>query len=110
MDFWNRMATTADRWNVLRHPFYVKWSAGDLTAEELSLYAGQYSHAVSALASASRHAAEIASPELAGELAEHAVEEEAHVALWAQFAECVGAQTPAAPLAETAECARLGDC
>jgi pyrroloquinoline-quinone synthase len=104
MDFWNRMASTADSWNVLRHPFYVKWSSGDLTADELSLYAGQYAHAVEALASASRHAAEVAPAAIAAELAEHAVEEEAHVELWTRFAACVGARAPATPLPETAEC------
>ena len=105
MDFWTRMATTADRWNVLRHPFYVRWSAGDLTAGELSLYAGQYAHAVSALAAASRHAADLSPAATAGELAEHAAEEQAHVELWTRFAQCVGAELPAAPLPETAECA-----
>ena len=39
--------------NVLEHPFYQRWSAGELSAEELDFYAGQYRHAVVALADAS---------------------------------------------------------
>jgi pyrroloquinoline-quinone synthase len=104
MDFWTRMATTADRWSVLRHPFYVRWSSGDLTADELALYAGQYAHAVLALACASRYAADVAPAAIAGELAEHAAEEQAHVQLWTHFAECVGAEAGARPLPETADC------
>jgi pyrroloquinoline-quinone synthase len=102
MEFWNRIDAVAGRWNVLRHPFYVRWSEGDLTREELALYAAQYAHAVEALAVATRHAARLA-PSPAAE--EHAAEEQAHVALWGEFATAVGA-APAEPLPETAACAR----
>jgi pyrroloquinoline-quinone synthase len=101
MDFWNRLDQVADRWNVLRHPFYVRWSAGELTREKLALYAGQYAHAVEALAAGTRRAAALA-PSATAE--EHAAEEEAHVALWSQFAGAVGAAT-AEPLPETSDCA-----
>ena len=97
-DFWSRLDDVADRWNVLRHPFYVRWSEGELTRDELALYAAQYAHAVGALAAGTRRLAE-----LAPEAARHAAEEEAHVALWDDFARAVGSE-PAAPLAETAEC------
>jgi pyrroloquinoline-quinone synthase len=106
VDFWNRIAATAERWNVLEHPFYVRWSAGELSREELSNYAGQYAHAVEALAAASRHAAQIAPPELAGELAAHAAEEEGHIELWSGFASAVDARPGAQPLPETAACAQ----
>jgi pyrroloquinoline-quinone synthase len=97
-DFWSRLDDVADRWNVLRHPFYVRWSEGTLTREELALYAAQYAHAVRALAAGTRLAATLAP---AGDA--HAAEEEAHVALWDDFARAVGSE-PAAPLAETADC------
>src|SRR5262245_15764885 len=45
------------RHDVLRHPFYRRWSAGELTRAELAHYAGQYRHAVVALARASAQAA-----------------------------------------------------
>ena len=35
MNFWDRLDEVAKRWNVLRHPFYVRWSEGTLTREEL---------------------------------------------------------------------------
>jgi pyrroloquinoline-quinone synthase len=101
MDFWTRLDKVADRFDVLRHPFYVRWSEGTLTRAELALYAGQYAHAVEALAAGTRHAAAL-DPSATAE--EHAVEEEAHIALWGEFASAVGA-APAEPLPETAECA-----
>lgn len=96
--FWSRLDDVADRWNVLRHPFYVRWSEGTLTRDELALYAAQYAHAVQALADGTRHAADLAPDARA-----HAAEEQAHVALWDDFSRAVGSE-PAAPLAETSEC------
>ena len=105
MEFWTRLEATADRWNVLRHPFYVRWSNGELSRDELSFYAGQYGHAVDALATATRHAADKADGDAALELDGHAAEEEAHIDLWAQFAAAVDGDTTAEPLPETAACA-----
>jgi pyrroloquinoline-quinone synthase len=102
MDFWNRLDHVADRWDVLRHPFYVRWSDGALTREELSLYSGQYAHAVKALAAATRQAADRLPSHTAEE---HAAEEEAHVELWERFADAVDSG-PADPLPETADCVR----
>src|SRR5256885_13158406 len=62
MDLWQRLDDVADRWNVLSHPFYQRWSEGELSSSELAFYAGQYAHAVDALAAAPRHAADDASP------------------------------------------------
>ena len=53
MDLWSRLADVQSRWNVLGHPFYTRWSRGELTRDELALYAGQYRYAVVALAGAS---------------------------------------------------------
>lgn len=94
MDFFDRLDAARERWNVLEHSFYLRWSAGELTREELSFYAGEYRHAVVALADTVRASGEH----------EHAAEEEAHVAVWDQFADAVGAATDAAPLPETEHC------
>ncbi|MGN6372878.1 MAG: iron-containing redox enzyme family protein [Solirubrobacteraceae bacterium] len=99
--------------NVLEHPFYQRWSAGTLTEQELDVYAGQYRHAVVALAEVSRRAAREAaahasSVEHAAGLERHAAEEAAHVALWDEFAEAVSvsaAREPDAPFEQTRECA-----
>jgi pyrroloquinoline-quinone synthase len=107
VDFWSRIASIAERWNVLQHSFYVRWSAGELERDELKLYAGQYAHAVRALAEASRHAADVAPADIAAELSEHAAEEEGHVDLWAGFAGAVGAAPDARPLEQTVACAQV---
>jgi len=104
MDFWQRLDVVADRWNVLSHPFYTRWSEGDLSSDELAFYSGQYARAVDALAAASRHAADVAPDDLAEELREHAAEEEVHRALWRGFAEAAGGDADADALPETLEC------
>src|SRR5665811_2204901 len=58
MDILARLDETRSATNVLEHPFYQRWSAGELSAEELECYAGEYRHAVVALASASELAAQ----------------------------------------------------
>ena len=75
---WERIEGSRERWNVLRHPFYKRWSAGELSADELARYSGQYRHAVEAIAELSESAAE-ALPQRP-ELRSHAAEEREHVA------------------------------
>jgi pyrroloquinoline-quinone synthase len=110
LTFFDRLEATLERWNVLEHPFYQRWSEGELTREELAVYAGQYRHAVTALADAAASAARAAEPELRAQLELHAGEEASHVELWDDFARATGgaADAPAAP--ETAACARAWAC
>jgi pyrroloquinoline-quinone synthase len=97
--------------NVLEHPFYQRWSAGELSADELVFYAGEYRHAVIALAQASERAAHAAEAPHAAGLSRHAQEETAHVALWEEFERALpgssGAtdEPDAEPLPETRACA-----
>jgi pyrroloquinoline-quinone synthase len=81
-----------ERWNVLEHPFYTRWEKGELTHEELARYAGEYRHAVVALARAARTARM------------HADEEASHIALWDDFATALGTEA-ADPLPQTRCCA-----
>jgi len=123
MDVLARLDQTRGTLSVLEHPFYQRWSAGELSASELSRYAGEYRHAVLALSRASSLAAGKAGPGHAAALAAHAEEEAAHVALWEQFARTAAAGAAAAgaaaagagaaadegraePLAETDACVR----
>jgi pyrroloquinoline-quinone synthase len=99
MDFFDRLEEARKRWNVLEHPFYTRWEKGELTSDELSYYAGQYRHAVVALAQTAAQAAD-ADPSAR----EHADDEEAHIELWDDFARAAGAATDSAPRAETQEC------
>jgi pyrroloquinoline quinone (PQQ) biosynthesis protein C len=80
-----------ERWNVLQHPFYVRWEQGELRHEELARYAGEYRHAVVALARAARTARL------------HADEEAEHISLWDDFASALGTE-PHEPLPETRCC------
>jgi pyrroloquinoline-quinone synthase len=109
MDIFDHLDEMRARVNVLEHPFYQRWSAGELTAEELDLYAGEYRHAVVALAEASQRAAEKAGPAHAAGLARHAAEEQSHIELWDDFAAAVGCgdslePSSQEPLSETREC------
>jgi len=93
--FFARADEVRDRWDVLRHPFYQRWSRGELAPSELAFYAGQYRHAVVALADAASHAGDD----------RHAEEERSHVALWDGFLRFAGGDADAAPMPETAACA-----
>jgi pyrroloquinoline-quinone synthase len=101
---WGRIERSRERWDVLRHPFYVRWSKGELTREELARYSGQYRHAVEAIATMSAAAAD-ALPDRP-ELRRHAAEELDHVRLWDGFVEASGGRISDGPTAETAECVR----
>jgi pyrroloquinoline-quinone synthase len=93
-----RLDDARRRRNILEHPFYTRWERGELTRSELSAYAGEYRHAVVALAGAAQAAAPLAGNE-------HADDERAHVALWDEFAGAVEADLERAPRPETRGCA-----
>jgi pyrroloquinoline-quinone synthase len=86
MDVLARLDRARSECSVLEHPFYERWSAGELSGEELACYAGEYRHAAVALAEASQAAAAKAGPAHASGLRCHAAEETAHVELWDDFA------------------------
>lgn len=104
MDFFARLDAIRERWNVLEHPFYQRWSNGELSRDELSFYAGEYRHAVVALADALDGAAATAEPAIKAHLTEHAAEERDHVDLWDDFARALDADLDRAPRAETEAC------
>jgi pyrroloquinoline-quinone synthase len=96
MDLCERIDEARERWNLLRHPFYTRWERGELTRDELGFYAGEYRHAVVALAETASAAGD----------AEHAREEAEHLALWDAFAAELDAPLDRRPTPETAACAR----
>jgi pyrroloquinoline-quinone synthase len=95
MDLFERIDAARERWNVLRHPFYTRWERGELTRDELAFYAGEYRHAVVALAGAAAASGD----------AQHAQEEAEHVALWDAFGGALDAPLDREPTPETATCA-----
>jgi pyrroloquinoline-quinone synthase len=109
MDVLGKLDQARGECSVLEHPFYKRWSAGELSAAELELYAGQYRYAVVALAEASEEAAAKAGSAHADELLRHAAEETAHVELWDDFARATGtaiAVDGSDALGETEACAQ----
>jgi pyrroloquinoline-quinone synthase len=92
VDLLARLDAARERWNLLEHPFYKRWSCGELSRNDLAYYAGQYRHAVVALAETAAKAD-----------AEHAHEEAEHISLWDDFADAMGS-APSEPSRETAEC------
>jgi pyrroloquinoline-quinone synthase len=103
-DVWQKIEAARARWNVLEHPFYQRWSAGELSREELAAYSGQYRHATAAIARLSASVAESAPDAERAELRRHAEQEADHIALWDGFVEAVGGEVAAAPTAETKRC------
>lgn len=86
----------ADR-RLLEHPFYRRWEAGELRADELAAYAAQYAHFEAALPAMLRAILKRLDPEspAAGLLRQNLADEEGvpqpHVALFAAFADGAGA-------------------
>ena len=95
MNLIDRIDEARTRWNVLDHPFYLRWERGELSREDLVYYAGEYRHAVVALADAAA----------VGGDSEHAAEEAAHIDLWDDFAAALEAPLDREPSTETRECA-----
>ena len=93
-----RLDDARRRRNILEHPFYTRWERGELERSELSAYAGEYRHAVTALAEAAEGAAPLAGTD-------HATEERAHIALWDDFAAALDADLDRRPRPETTRCA-----
>jgi pyrroloquinoline quinone (PQQ) biosynthesis protein C len=73
----------------------------------LGFYAGEYRHAVVALAQASDGVAAKAHPEHRAGLERHAAEERSHIALWDAFAlAAAGGESEREPSSETGRCAQ----
>jgi pyrroloquinoline-quinone synthase len=96
--------------SILKHPFYTRWQAGELTLDELKGYTCQYFHHVLAfpkyVSGTHANCDELADRQ---ELLENLREEEEgpnnHPELWLKFGEALGLQredmTDATPLPET---------
>ena len=95
MNLIERIDEARARWNVLDHPFYLRWERGELTRDELAFYAGEYRHAVVALADAAATAGDPA----------HAADEAEHVSLWDDFAAALAAPLGREPTPESRDCA-----
>ncbi|MFY9489232.1 MAG: iron-containing redox enzyme family protein [Solirubrobacterales bacterium] len=110
-DFWARLEEVRSRSNVLNHSFYQRWSAGELTIDELAYYAGEYDQAVRGLAEAVVSTSDATDDVAIREaLHVHAVEEASHIDLWKSFADAMGTPSDAlgnADRPESAECRKV---
>ena len=79
--------------SLLKHPFYVKWSAGELTMDDMKAYAKEYFHLakrVPAIVERVRDRAIERRPDMV-DVIEHNLEDETmHIELWKRFAMSVG--------------------
>ncbi|MBV9839777.1 MAG: hypothetical protein JO156_16795 [Solirubrobacterales bacterium] len=87
---WTEVRRRAERWRAVHHPFLQRWRAGELSWVELQAYASEHHHAVVALASASRHAAQLADGPLADSLWRRAADDAREIELWCDFAAATG--------------------
>ena len=94
--------------DLLTHPFYQAWSAGELRAEDLARYAEQYRFQVTALPELLRRARSLTGDaETESELSRNLDDEEgldrrrARARLWEAFGAAVGAVAEAIALPET---------
>ena len=102
----------ATRFNLLQHSFYTRWTAGELTLDELRAYAGEYHHVVAAMPRWLELMA-AQDPAHGDTLLGHARDEAAHVSMWDDFAEALGcdraALASAVPNAATGSLIGAGD-
>ncbi len=93
--FWQKAGEEIAKYDLLKHPFYQAWSAGELTKDDLKFYAEQYFHQVSGFPTylTSLHA-RLPEGAMRRDVLANAYEEEcegvAHSQLWLRFAEGMG--------------------
>jgi pyrroloquinoline quinone (PQQ) biosynthesis protein C len=104
------LSATEQAWSPAGHPFMRRWVHGELSAEDLRLFAAEHYHAVCALADAAAAAAILADGLLAEQLTAYALGQERALSLWLRFSAASGWSRSAwyfgeDPLPETVACA-----
>src|SRR4051812_48744843 len=94
--FWNELESRIAKYDLLCHPFYKAWSAGELTREELREYSADYYHHVAAFPTyLSAMHSRLPDGELRREVLRNLCDEEiegaAHSDLWLNFSAGMGA-------------------
>lgn len=97
-EFWNELHERVAKYDLLCHPFYQAWSAGQLTREDLREYASNYYHHVAAFPTyLATLYARMEDGALRRAVLENLADEEGlggarpHSDLWLDFAEGMGA-------------------
>ncbi|TSC58277.1 MAG: coenzyme PQQ synthesis protein c [Candidatus Peregrinibacteria bacterium Greene0416_19] len=77
--------------SLLKHPFYQKWSKGELTLDDLRVYAKEYFHLVERIPGiVDRVRDRVTDPSFKAGIEHNAEEEREHVELWKRFAGSLG--------------------
>ncbi len=77
--------------SLLKHPFYVRWSKGELTKDELKVYAKEYFHLVERIPGIVERVRDRATEKnFKAKIEENRIEEQEHVELWKRFAKSLG--------------------
>lgn len=93
--FWTKVDQEIANYDLLKHPFYQAWSAGELTTVDLRFYAEQYYHQVSEFPTylTALHS-RLPEGQMRRDVLANAYEEEAdgvpHSQLWMRFVEGMG--------------------
>lgn len=101
LEFFNCLHAYIRRYNLLDHPFYKAWSAGELTRRDLQIYAKQYYRQVESFP---RYLIQLARRLPIGDLRSAIIanlgdeigrmQEQTHADLWLRFAEGMGVSFP----------------
>jgi pyrroloquinoline-quinone synthase len=94
--FWNELEQRIAKYDLLCHPFYKAWSAGELTHQDLREYSADYYHHVAAFPTyLSALHSRLEDGELRREVLRNLCDEEiegtSHTDLWLNFSEGFGA-------------------
>lgn len=79
--------------SLLKHPFYVRWTKGELTMDDMKVYVKEYYALVSAVPAVVQivlENAKVERPEIVAFIEKNMEEEQEHVALWERFASSMG--------------------
>src|SRR5687767_246951 len=77
--------------SLLKHPFYQKWSKGELTLGDLRVYAKEYFHLVQRIPGIVARVRDRATDaSFRAQIEENMQEEQEHVELWKRFASSLG--------------------
>jgi pyrroloquinoline quinone (PQQ) biosynthesis protein C len=104
------LAGIHEAWSPARHRFMRRWCAGELSASELQVFAGEHYHVLGTLADVGSRAARLADGMLAEQLEHYAARQQRALSLWLRFAAATGWAGSAwyfgeDPLPETVACA-----
>ncbi|HXV38522.1 MAG TPA: iron-containing redox enzyme family protein [Nitrosopumilaceae archaeon] len=85
-----RIDELIEKQSLLKHPFYVMWSEGNLTIDSLNGYSKEYFQLVKAVPSFVNTIVQQSSETVKNELVSNQKEEAEHITSWTKFASALG--------------------